>query len=36
MIQVQTELNVANPNSSYIIGIGYSYRLKGKLLKIKD
>ena len=34
--RLQMEQNVPNPNYSYIFGIGYSYKLKGKLLKRKD
>jgi hypothetical protein len=34
--RLQREINVANPTYGHILGIGYSYRIKGRLLKKKD
>lgn len=34
--RLQREINVANPKYGHILGIGYSYRIKGRLLKKKD
>ena len=31
--RLQREFNIANPTYSYIVGVGYSYRLRGRLLK---
>ena len=33
--RLQREINVANPTYSYILGVGYSYRIKGRLIKRK-
>jgi len=34
--RLQREFNMNNPTYAYVVGIGYSYRLKGKLFKKKS